>query len=467
MHKETRTGLRLLAAALLTTQLFGGALTTGAPVFAVPQEAAASSQTTGVALPGGPVRREDAGLPAGFGRLLASVAKEIDLPAAAPGGGGAEVLFWTLKPGRAKFTRTAVEGALQEGGYKVAAVNSDDLRETNPFDESFGLSGDNSAVGLGFGDRVSYFTAKSAEKRRTLVGAWIESEKRLILALAPVEYREEAKDLPLPEVASGPGVIAVKDIRDAMKGIAPPKPPAFPKLAKKPRTLRGAALDAAGKPLAGAQIIVQASAAGGFRTDVRTRTNAQGVYEMPLPVGVAQVVNADCAVRYNGKSYLLPLHPADGEREHFNSQQGHVENFTLRTYGPAGPDTAQSPQHGYLYYGGYVRAVWFSQDIPDDGTIEVTLSPSGPLMGGVTPRTLVFRFPSKGGEIFLNDAPIGRYTLKARFLDGAESLPLRAKKVFGESELSASLPVEFDPKEGSLASLGQSGVKQFDIMLQP
>jgi hypothetical protein len=455
-----RTLRRIAAVAPVLTLVFAAG-----PEAARAQQTATGLKVAGISVSAGAVRRPEMG--AGAGKLVASVARELGLPAAPAA--NAEVLVWAgLKPGRPKFVRAAVENALREGGYAVAAVSEYALRETNPFDEQYGLM--SGAIDLGVTDRVSYFTAKNESKRQTLVGAWVEGETRLALALAPAGHRAEEKKAPLPDVA-GPNTLLVKDNNDAMRGIAPPKAPAFPALAKKPRTLRGAVRDAAGKPIAGAQIIVQASAAGGFRTDVRARTNAQGIYEMPLPVGICQVVNADCTVRYNGKSYLLPLHPVDGQRDHFDSKGGHIENFTLRTYGAASEETARSPQFGSYYYGGHIRLVWFDSDIPvGSGVIEITLTPQGPLMGGVPARTLVFRLPNNKpqSEAYLNDIPIGKYKMTVRLRDGAESLPVRVMPVFGyDGEPVASLTVEFEPNEGSLASLGQSGVKRFDVMMKP
>src|SRR5262249_32077818 len=288
---------------------------------------AATSQRAGVNLPRGAERKTEGDLPARFGHLLRSAGNEVKAPA---GEDDAEVLVWTVKSGRARFTRSAVENALTEGGYYLADV-SDAVRDTNPYDEEqYGL--EHSDVALSVMDRRSYFTATNAAKQRTLLGIWLEGDERVVLALLPARYQPKAADVPLPDV-SGPGVLLVKDVRDAMKGVGLQKTPAFAKLALKPRTVRGMVRDAAGQPIAGAQIVVQSSAAGGFRTDSRARTNAQGIYEVPLPVGVAQVVNADCTVHYNGQSYLLPLYPVDGECDHFNGQDGHIENFTLRTYG--------------------------------------------------------------------------------------------------------------------------------------
>ena len=448
-----------LAPALLAAPLLSGILAAITPGVAVAAEAAATSPLTGIPLPKGAQRLTQNDLPGKFALLLNAAGGEIKLPAVE---GKAEVLLWTTRPGRGPFVRTAVQTALKEAGYHVEDISEDRIYKTNPFDDQFGLSAE--PIRISSIDQRGYFTARNEQKRQTLVCGWILGDERIIIALAPTGFKEGPKEAPLPGV-SGANVLLVKDINDAMKGIAPFKTPAFPKMAPKPGTVRGMVKDAGGNPIAGAQIIAQSSAAGGFRTDSRARTNAQGVYEVVLPVGVCQVVNADCTVRYNDKSYLLPLHPVDGERDHFNSKDGHIEHFVLRTWGPAGPNAEQSPQFGSNYYGGHIRLLEY---VDEGGTFEVTLEPQGPLLGGVKGRTLVFRFPNKGGsEVFLNDIPIGRYLLRARLLDGGEALPLRVKMTFGESTPAASLQVDFEAENGDLASLERSGIKRFDISLEP
>lgn len=270
------------------------------------------------------------------------------------------------------------------------------------------------------------------------------------------------------EAQEAPPVVPVKDNNDAMRGIAPPKAPVFPKMAPKKGFARGAVRDASGKPIAGARIVLQSSAAGGFRTDAKGKTNAQGIYEIPLPVGICEIVNADCIVRYNDRAYLLPLYPADGSLDQFNSAEGAVENFTLRTYGPGSDETELNPSHGSGYFGGSIRLVWFHDSVPEGGAFEVTLTPEGPLMGGVPARTLVFRVAQQGfgGETYLNDIPIGRYRMRVAHVNGGSKSPLQVRPVFGESEHAPELLVDFEPSGSTLASLGRSGVKQLDVQFK-
>ncbi len=428
------------------------------PTAPVAQSAASrgGSVLSGVKLPQNAARLNN--LSDGVAGLLSSLAGEFKM---GRGPGDAEVMMWSdLKPGRARFTRTAAEGALASAGYTVKEIDRNDIRETNPFTDEYGLQ--ESAVALSTIDRISYFSATSTQRQQALVGVWIEGADRLALGVMPVEFKAPRKAAALPSVG-GANVVLVKDARDAMKGIAPPKNPTFPALARKPRTARGYAKFADGKPIVGANLILWASAAGGFRTSVKGRTNAQGLYEIELPIGICEIVNADVKVTYNGVPYVLPLHPVDGEFDQFNSTTGGIEHLTLRTYGP-GKHADTSPNFGENYYGGHLRLVPGSMG--ESGTLEVKLTPQGPLMGGVPGRTLVFRLPVGPSEHYLNNVPLGRYTLTARLLDDGEALPVRVNKLFGD-EPSSSVQINFESEGGALASLGRSGVRRFDVELKP
>jgi hypothetical protein len=87
-------------------------------------------------------------------------------------------------------------------------------------------------------------------------------------------------------------------------------------------------------------------------------------------------------------------------------------------------------------------------------------------MGGVPGRTLVFRLPVGPSEHYLNNVPLGRYTLTARLLDDGEALPIRVNKLFG-GEPSTSVQVNFESEGGALASLSRSGVRRFDVEMRP
>lgn len=425
----------------------------------------ATSAVDGVAVPKGAALVTDPGVTSGLGRLIAAGASEFKLPARPGGAGNAEVYTWSgaaYKPGRAPFMQTLLQSALTEAGYVVTKVDSSSENTPNAFDEEAYGTG---WMGLGSADpRHAYFHATNAKKGETIVGVWFdqESQNRLVLVLGKAGFAGAPSETKVPEVSDA-NVWLVKDLKNATKGMPSQTLPAFLKLAAKPKMVRGMIKDGSGKPIAGAQLAAWTSAAGGFRTTTTGRTNAQGVYELLLPIGISQIVNADCRVNYNGKSLVLPLHPVDGECDQFDAKVGHVENFVLRTSGSAGPDGGN--------YGAAMRLLTYNA--PVKSVVEVRMKPIGTMLDGSVGKTLLFRFPIKTTlpETFFGGIPLARYELTAKLYDGEDALPLRVRKTFrdeGEDDpvAASSLVVVFQDN-GNIASLGRSGVRQFEVILEP
>ncbi len=406
-----------------------------------------------------------------LGRLLAGWAAERELGGA--GEGPAEVYTWAgaaYKPGRAAAARAALQRGLAAAGYQYQEFHREEVR-VNPFDESFGLGEDGGPLHITFWDQQTYWVATNPQKRETLVGVWFDqetTEKRLVLATARAAFKAPPKEVPLPNVAD-PNALLVRDPNDAMRGAPGLKTPAFAKLVPKPGRVRGYVKDAAGKPLPGARVLVESSLAGGFATSVTAKTDQNGYYEAAVPQGSCRVSMSGYPVRYNGRTYAMPLHPADGECDYFASGKGHVENLVLRSWGVADPlHVEEDPKYSGYYYGGAVRVIWRVDDIGPGGTVEVTLTPQGPLLDGSKGRTLVFRLPNKhGGDINLNDIPVGRYALTARLLDGGEATPIRARRARGEdAALADRLTVDFEAKSTAQVFSNTGGIERFDVVLK-
>jgi hypothetical protein len=446
------------AAVLLLTHT--AAVTALLPVpSAATQDAAASPLLEGVALPKGatPLR----GLDAPFASWLTKLSKEKLVGREAVSGAKPVVLAWRgedFKENRVRFNKSALRRALADAGYEVKEVREDRLRDVNQFehfdrdDRSLPLQ---AVPGI---QRPDYFYAeRPGHGGQALVGAWLMDETGLAVGLLPVLYRAAAAAKPLPPPDAGPNAIIVADLNNAAKGAPALAPPAFPKVTPKPRTVRGIVKDGAGRPIAGARIAVYSSAGGGFRTTHKAVSDAQGTYEVPLPVGVGEVAEGTAQVAYNGKTFELPLRPVGtGAGSTFNTAKGYVQNFVLGTSGE---------------FGGTIRLT----DNVTEGTIEVTMKPDGLLLDGSAGRPLVFRFDTgeSHSETYLNGIPLGRYTLTARLLDDGEALPLQAGRMFGtdtERALGLKLRVEFAPGYTfSQANPGKSnkGVAYFEAVLEP
>lgn len=396
-----------------------------------------------VPLPTGAVRLDDRGASKALTGLVNAWVKERGLE---PGKAPVEAYAWSgagYKAGRSAVTRAALERALTADGYTVENFDRERVN-LNPFDllhkgeQTYELN-------LSSVDQQHYLVAVNAAKQRTVVGVWIdqENQKRQVLVLAEAGFKGKKAD-PLPLV-QGDRVILVKDVANVMKDVPLPKLPEPVKLAVEARRARGTAVDAAGKPLAGAKVVIESSAVGGLVTSVTATTDAKGQYDVAVPDGVCKVVEATYKVRSNDADLNLELHPLDGEREHFPAAKGNVEHFVLRTHGER--------------KSGAVRALWFSQVIPPGGTIEVTLTPVGKSLDGSDGYTFVIRLANKnGGDFTFENVPVGRYTMTARLLEDGEATTVRLKRATTDGTPADRLPVEFEPA-------GRLGVKRFDVAL--
>jgi hypothetical protein len=415
-------------------------------------DSASTSQLTGIKIPKGAASFD--GARPNFSGVLLSLAKEGTVKQSPAG--EAEVFAWrgdNYKPNRTEFTKTALSAALNGAGYTVKEIREDQLRDVNVFAHF-----DREDASLTFRPsvlkRAAYFQATNEAKGESVLGAWLEDDDALAVALLPVEFKAKPKAKPLPGV-EGEGVVLVKDFTDSTKGLPAPKMPAFPRIAIKPGTVRGLAKDGGGKPIVGAQVVVHCSAGGGFRTSHKARTNAQGLYEVLLPTGIAEVVEAKANINYNGRKYEMSLHPVGGDFKQFEARKGHIQHLILRTSGE---------------YGGNIRVL---HGVPEGGTIEITVKPQGRQMDGSTGRTFVYRYPSGigTGEKFLQFLPLGGYQITARLLEDGEALPLRVARTFGseeETQPQSSLPVVFESGMDSLSgNTGKSGIRAFQVTLKP
>jgi hypothetical protein len=259
-------------------------------------------------------------------------------------------------------------------------------------------------------------------------------------SLSAASARAPFPSVPLSQVSAGTvgNPIIVTDIHDVMGGQTPKKP-AFPKVAKKPGYLRGYVKNAAGKPLAGAKVLVTSSAVGGFGSGASAETNEQGYYEIKVPYGIARVWCAGYAVTYHGVRIANTLCPADGKLQDFDSRQGAVENFVFLPYGIANEATvSDNPVYSGGYYGAsFTVSHWINDNsshpqpwgIPEGSTVEITLTPQGPLVDGSAGRPLIIRKKMEPGYSYfqVNNVPVGRYTITAKLLHDGTTQNLRLK----------------------------------------
>lgn len=188
----------------------------------------------------------------------------------------------------------------------------------------------------------------------------------------------------------------------------------------------GIAKDRAGNPLAGVRLLVDHSIF--FNSNISTYTNGDGKYSIKVPQG-SWYAFAQQEVEYNGKKYLLYLHPDNPAG--FGSEGG-VRNFVWRLSG-----TMPQPLSGT--YGGLVTLDNFPGVYIDAAGINFVFTPTGPLIDGSEGE--VIRVKADDGHT-IRDIPIGRYQLTATF-DGR---PVLFRPWNSDGPFVADYRLNFEPQ---------------------
>ena len=170
-------------------------------------------------------------------------------------------------------------------------------------------------------------------------------------------------------------------------------------------------------------------------------------------------VTAIAKIPYQGETFLMPMYPMDGKDNgpdarsfRGNSGKGVVRDFMLRMTGvrpgcSADEDTQDS--YPYIYYGGVLQfdgTVSGKQGVNYEdetsltrafpaGSVEITLTPQGPLLDGSMGRTIRdtvtvadFQLGGNWRHRYLRNIPLGVYTATARLvLAGGETRPLHIR----------------------------------------
>jgi FKBP-type peptidyl-prolyl cis-trans isomerase len=207
-----------------------------------------------------------------------------------------------------------------------------------------------------------------------------------------------------------------------------------------------------------------------------------GHYELEVPDG-SYYVYATLSTLYNGQKYKVELHPFD-DKEYYsksNSKNGIVKNFFWKLSGLN--SLRGSPDYASHHHGGSILLQEesditheYNHAFPKDSTVQITLTPQGPLIDGSQGRTLSFRAtapgPPKGtlgigtrGQLgSLLGIPIGRYIVSAELTPpGGRTLPVGVivQRMFGTALAapSADAFLDFAPKNSS------SGVGTEQVLL--
>jgi hypothetical protein len=206
-----------------------------------------------------------------------------------------------------------------------------------------------------------------------------------------------------------------------------PRSPKFPSLAIKKGFLRGYVADLAGKPIQGAYVGARVTLIGGAYSGAHAESDANGYYEINLPIGAVHYYATGYTIDYGGSRAVVGLAPADYNTAGFASEDGMVKNFVLQSFGMGNKDEVlQQPGNESNYYGGAIsfdyQVDWdhnVPNYLPEDGEIEIDLIPEGECFYGEKRSFKVFK---KIGYSRLNilNIPVGKYTVKAKLRGGAD-----------------------------------------------
>jgi hypothetical protein len=177
-----------------------------------------------------------------------------------------------------------------------------------------------------------------------------------------------------------------------------------------PYIVKGSVTDAQGHPLANVQVFADNTLY--YNTNAIGITDENGFYSIDVsePMGTWHM-SAQLETQYQGESYTFSLHP-DNDNP-FPGADGAIRNFEWRLSG-------ETPQ-GYFYG----AVMWVYADYSDYSllleNVEMTLTPDGPLIDGSTGETIVHQ------GAYLEDIPVGRYRVTARYLPEGEPLWVRLR----------------------------------------
>jgi len=209
---------------------------------------------------------------------------------------------------------------------------------------------------------------------------------------------------------------------------AMPRLPAFPSAQRKELKLLGYVADLHGKPLEGAYIGLRSP--GTVYIAASAITNANGYYEVSIPLGGADIYAAGYTIDYGAGRAAMSLYPTDGRVALTDPGAGVVKNFVLLSYGLADANKrASEPWSSAGYFGGSLRfdysiydPMWNTNGMPAGAEVEIKLVPqaNSTLYGETKSFTVVKKIGNGNGNFVLNNIPVGTYDITMKLKDGRE-----------------------------------------------
>lgn len=234
---------------------------------------------------------------------------------------------------------------------------------------------------------------------------------------------------PLPAVTGEAGFqLSPSDLYVNVMQNSMPRMPNFPSAKQKQLMMNGYVADLTGKPVEGAFIGLRSQ--GTVYIAASTETDANGYYEMNIPLGGADIYVAGHAIQYGNGKAALSLYPADGRTSLTNPGAGVIKNFVVMSYGLADEDERNNnPGFPSGYFGGalmfdYVLhdPLWEPTGLPEGAEVEIKLTPvTGTTLYGEAKSFTIVRTIGNGNGFFnVNNIPVGQYNITARLKDGRQ-----------------------------------------------
>ncbi|WP_426750678.1 carboxypeptidase-like regulatory domain-containing protein [Myxococcus sp. Y35] len=222
-------------------------------------------------------------------------------------------------------------------------------------------------------------------------------------------------------------------------GSSTPNPPPNPGNTEA-HVVKGRATDATGKPLAGVEVVADNQFLGD--SNVVGVTGADGTYRLDLGrAAVTWNTSASLQREFNGRTYTFDLHPRNPSP--FAGNEGAVRDFTWKL-------TGTRPGGGFYGSGVYFDLRdYVDPSDPDQAVtrehIELTLTPTGPLVDGSTGAPVTGRGTSTPDGFGLQDLPLGRYTVTGRYAPPGQAVRPLVVRVQDQGNYAESVTADFQP----------------------
>lgn len=197
----------------------------------------------------------------------------------------------------------------------------------------------------------------------------------------------------------------------------------------------GKVVDGKGNPIAGAKIYIDNTV---FYDSYLTGTTGEnGTYKIKLQPG-AWMVYANFKTEYNGETYNVQAFP---DSEGSLTEDGGVRNFTWKLEGI-------DPNDDY-YYGGRITVFTATDFYEDESDIELTFTPSGPLIDGSEGQTLVLQYGERYWQEYgyIEDFPVGRYIVTAVLKGDDGDTPLKIQNWHTQGNFVSEYQLDFIPDD--------------------